>query len=943
MDSSWRDLLVLLRGNTCVSVTCEVISDLAEQNIEVLPDLFHEVVFDLLVSNVSHVRLNGCMLLKLLCRQFAWVLKPLLSLSCTDGVLFTIDDIDITKVVKCSGGQLLGASSVSDASSTVYTTGWLKTQVNELRARIGLESSSEVVADASQYDNVGEILQSHDLREAHKRVEVESEASDDFLPCQLNVFSVEQTLETWFARLLRVMIVGLLSATWEVRHGYAIGLTYTLEGLYPELMNGSTDSVAVCQLPDDEEKLPGFLCDDILCCGFCVLLLDRFMDFGCGESGSVSPVKEAAGSLVACALRCAESSRRRDKAWKLIVEMTSSDALHWTVTLGGLIALKSFVRNNLDFVLFERPDQLSSLVLRGMGSAATEQEEVACCACEVLEVLSQACAQPLQHLSSSALGNALECLYTLATGVDEIVGAGVVGAQSPPQWEVPACIAKFGSAVRSLCQIMRSLLHGQNCFPAAMQGQVQLVLRLTEVQRKLVGMLFAFTESVQRRCMRMCSESLQCLRSTLSRADFRAYLTTCPDSIMQEVRASFFSLLGNVLCASCVSSQFPCVDLQLEDSSSAAAAKSGKVGGAADVALEQSVSSLGAATAVCSTFHADASMWRGIVEQWMAITALIGDSPSHEQVTVSVREIVVHVVKSGGSGYRLAPSGIPEGSVGFKSALSTFQSTLRRFVLRETEPFARAAAFRGSSALRAPDDRASAWAFAGDARSGKLVAVLAALAVGAGAVGVDGLLRAVSDGAADSALVSGQEPADAPHPSRDQLTGLACVTVAPKKRRFVVVADDCEGPKLKKGAVPADPQQNQQPREIGFSSSASVVPPQTPVLVTLSLLVLEVQLRAPQSHEGAGTLARVRRELRDAIALRTGPAGQADVAAELVRSLLVPSISSAVTAASSDAFAATKLEVRLALATATAHVILSASPCTELFNVLAKELTSETR
>lgn len=1015
MDATWRDLLVLLRGKSCVGVACEAIGDLAEQNIEVLPDLFHEVVFDLLVSNVTHVRNNGSTLLRILCAQFSLVLTPLLSDSCTDGVLFTIDDINIPKVLRCSGGQLRSSTTAGDVPSTVYTTSWLNMQVSELRTRIGLESNSSEVVDAAQYDNLEELLRPVDVSAHEERGAAERECSphlkeiDESFPCNLNLHNVKATSETWFARLVRVMIVGLLSPTWEIRHGYALGLTVTLESLYPDLMHGQKE-----QQERRLAKLPAFLCDDMLCCGLCVLLLDRFMDFGCSEQegSSVSPVKEAAGSMVACALQCADDLRRKRKAWELLVEMTTSSGVHWTVTLGGLIALKNFVRNNSLLVLVDQPELFASLVLRGVGSAAAGQEEVACCACEVLEALARACETldwdwPDSSSNDSNSNNSSDnnfstssksisicgqqqqqqqhsvlCLLSaLTVGIDEVATAavGTVGSSShAAEWEAPACLLlKLCVAVRSICRLVQSLWSRQvvsvNLEENTITVEVEVVLRLLVVQQKLVTMLFAYQERVRRRCLQMCLQSLQVLGTLLGTSGMRSCLTACPATAVLQVRVALFSLLGSLLCASCMASQFPCTDLQLEDSSGSGSGTGAGVGAGKSRGITRASQEEGGWSAdldggseasavllLCSAHHDHATMWKSLAEVCLEISHATSLSSSLElkRTTIAIQEVIEYTLRSSSSYSTTAgvnPTMSPlDGAEEYKSAITSFHAMLRSFLVREKERFACSAGSKGFSLLYAPKDCASVWDIATTARRGNLVTMLAALAVGSGHDCVDGLLRSVDTVVASEAVTNPAVVPRSVHPLSRIVGGGQQAVTAPKKRKFVIVSDVCEGPAASKRATVPIATPSAVPRATSSSSSLiptptsySHIPPpdqqpqacsRSELLASLTLLVIDIQLQLQQHlalalaggvkvpvAAASERVAGMRSSLQGALALCTCPGGELPQhpSAEVARALLAGDICSAMLVVSCGAFAASAAEdARVCLAAAAARVLL---------------------
>ena len=150
------------------------------------------------------------------------------------------------------------------------------------------------------------------------------------------------TNETWLARLVRFMAIGLLDPSWEVRHGCSAGLTDLINGLVegPNGANGApphtdNNTVESGELP----PVPSFLVEDLICTGLCVLILDGFIDFG-NVSVAVSPVKEAVGRLVSVASRCGSLSCV-GALFSAVMEMsTCTRAEDWPVRLGSMVLLK---------------------------------------------------------------------------------------------------------------------------------------------------------------------------------------------------------------------------------------------------------------------------------------------------------------------------------------------------------------------------------------------------------------------------------------------------------------------------------------------------------------------------------------------------------------------------------------------------------------------------
>ena len=146
------------------------------------------------------------------------------------------------------------------------------------------------------------------------------------------------TNETWIARLIRFLVVGLLDNRWETRHGCSIGLTSFINGLYPSMKVDDTNNEN--NNLNTKYTLPWFIVEDIICSGIGVLIYDQFLDFGLGIS-AVSPVKEACGQLITSAARTCDIiviNSVYDKLYDICNSLSN-----FNVRCGGLIALKYFI------------------------------------------------------------------------------------------------------------------------------------------------------------------------------------------------------------------------------------------------------------------------------------------------------------------------------------------------------------------------------------------------------------------------------------------------------------------------------------------------------------------------------------------------------------------------------------------------------------------------
>lgn len=369
--SHWKDVLLLLRGEANIGVICDALIDIIDINLHFLPDVFHEVSFALLTQCSMNTRVNSSLLLGKLCSHFSSILLPLICDSNTDGVLIQIEDIDIASIVRCHGSILYNVKVDAEMEivENLYTQDWLKRQRKELLKQIGLHSYSTDLVSNEVLGHIDIGLESFLSDRGNCASNGSNDAKSPFeIEVQVNL-SKAPTNETWLARIMRCMIAGLMSPQWECRHGYAIGLNQIVHNLSP--YPHSHDQM---QTTWSNRVLPEFLSNDILSCGLCVLLLDRFMDFDSSSDCVLSPVKESVGELLSTALRSALSTGKYELFWRLITEMMLSDH-HWTICLGGLIACRHFIVIKFDMVFFDKYENLMTILQSKLDEARGRADE----------------------------------------------------------------------------------------------------------------------------------------------------------------------------------------------------------------------------------------------------------------------------------------------------------------------------------------------------------------------------------------------------------------------------------------------------------------------------------------------------------------------------------------------------------------------------------------
>jgi hypothetical protein len=399
MDVSWRDLSVLLRSKANVEATTEAIVEVVAENVGTLPEIFHELCFNTLISKVGFERNNAAYLLYRLCSTYRRILCPLLLESDNDGALFSITEFDIEKIIEKTerkSDQTL-ETKPNAVSGSVYSVNWLAMQRKELIKRLGLHD--DTLENTGVDSEIVALINDSDLTKfSVVDVPVLQKALDLFGGSDDDSKSFQRTAETWFARLVRCMVIGLLDSVWEVRHGYSLGLHAVVSGMFSVSLNPNVLEPIKSSLV----SLPGFIGNDIVNCGICVLLLDRFMDFGCENlqfapnnsigshsnnvynaqvaQHSLSPVKEVASSLLAKVLKNTSESQKL-QVWNVLRRMILNPAVHWSVVLGGVMSIR-YVIDETPRLLIGKGNEMCQIIARALDKDMPE--EVVSCACQLV-------------------------------------------------------------------------------------------------------------------------------------------------------------------------------------------------------------------------------------------------------------------------------------------------------------------------------------------------------------------------------------------------------------------------------------------------------------------------------------------------------------------------------------------------------------------------------
>ena len=333
--SSPRELLVLLKGSAksgglATDALLNALADCDGSEGQLLGELravLHELCTGTLLSANWTARANGGCALHAIFKRFDFLLSPLLQHSASDGDLLLLNELDVRAVAalgeasELRNGSAGEESAPSNSSDDLYKKGWLKRQRGALLKRLGLSavegavSAEEIVTsellDWSDLCQLGGSGAGAAKSSSSSRESKNGGASRKKARVSRNEEQRDQgggsSEESWLARLVRFMVVGLLDPRWETRHGCSQGLTALTSALY------GADGCGA--------RLPPFLVEDVVCSSLCVLVLDRFLDFGAGISAT-QPVKEAAGQLVACASRFCRAAQVRSVFSKLLVLCT---------------------------------------------------------------------------------------------------------------------------------------------------------------------------------------------------------------------------------------------------------------------------------------------------------------------------------------------------------------------------------------------------------------------------------------------------------------------------------------------------------------------------------------------------------------------------------------------------------------------------------------------
>jgi hypothetical protein len=239
----------------------------------------------------------------------------------------------------------------------LYSGNWVGKQRAALRRRLGKESGNADDATATQFISLRGMIKSSDV---FLKSTESSLASPLLIPSALNA---TDSNETWFVRMMRYLLAGLVHSQWEYRHGHCLGLIAIFQGLNLLTANSSSSG--------SRSHLPIFLLEDIITTTLTVLVLDRYLDVeGSPENyrtyflnsevdeefpnDFISPVKETAARLLS--IVCSTVGFLDQQFANLCISKvlsfcflnasssTARDLSHWSVIQSGYITMKHLLR-----------------------------------------------------------------------------------------------------------------------------------------------------------------------------------------------------------------------------------------------------------------------------------------------------------------------------------------------------------------------------------------------------------------------------------------------------------------------------------------------------------------------------------------------------------------------------------------------------------------------
>lgn len=216
----------------------------------------------------------------------------------------------------------------------------------------GLETKSEIFSvDRAGEDDETKLVADYKGNILPAKPSIQTEAEDE-------------GREWPFEKLCEILAVDLFDASWEIRHGAAMGLREIIRshGTGAGRMRGQSRS--------ENNKLNAAWLDDLACRYCCVLMLDRFGDYI--SDNVVAPIRETTGQALATLLLHLPSDRLHN-IYQVLRSMVLQQNLGlsmpiWEVCHGGMLGFKYLGAVRKDF-LITHLDGLVESVLKGLTDA----------------------------------------------------------------------------------------------------------------------------------------------------------------------------------------------------------------------------------------------------------------------------------------------------------------------------------------------------------------------------------------------------------------------------------------------------------------------------------------------------------------------------------------------------------------------------------------------
>ncbi|KAK5990175.1 TATA-binding protein-associated factor mot1 [Cladobotryum mycophilum] len=196
---------------------------------------------------------------------------------------------------------------------------------------------------------------------------VVSEFKGPILPIKSELEAEESVegVEWPYERLCDFLKIDLFDASWETRHGAAMGLREVLR------VQGGGAGRLMGKSRDENDALNRKWLNDLACRLCCVLMLDRFTDYS--SDTSVAPIRETIGQTLGSVLKHVPSESVYE-IYRILYRMVMQEDLKldrpvWAVCHGGMVGLRYVVAVRKDLLLQDGDmiDGVIKAVMKGLG------------------------------------------------------------------------------------------------------------------------------------------------------------------------------------------------------------------------------------------------------------------------------------------------------------------------------------------------------------------------------------------------------------------------------------------------------------------------------------------------------------------------------------------------------------------------------------------------